>query len=504
MKSFWVQIANQLHRQRPVHHRPFDELAILELRGAILRCLKMLSKWSGKPGTDPQPVKWMELDTSSDALLDGETRVVSWVWFLEDGMHVICVVEDTIVQVWNLVSQQRVASFYAGGTLQRACKYVDSKKLLVAGSVSIVDADFNSKDVFKVWEYQWDNSSDVRAMVEMTIPVEATFTFITGEFAGLVYTDSPEFVDRPSWQPGYSDDLNILVLDLQRPSIVLNCFTPLSIFDQSHTQNLRKNLFRMVRSPDHIHLHFGETLDFLLYTYSLETITTLLTQQTRPHNHDDPRILLPPTCKTSFQLSDDQSQELPNGLWTSLGDSCLWDGRRVGFLSGIYRTVGEERQHVLTLSALSIEKVGTPPLQDKLSMTERTVPYSRSLVYVRPQEYDAGHTPDGYWLMSQPNWAKSAIWTLAPSGNRLQVEYLVVGRFPDVPLDGAMEKAASVDESEDKEVSASPFSRGDSVVINITKWIEAGQRVYDLDLDDCQGRVGLGLANGRALILEFV
>ncbi|KAG8832239.1 hypothetical protein FRC17_001687 [Serendipita sp. 399] len=423
LKSFWVRMAIHLHCQRPVHHRPFDELSIPDLRHAILRSLRMASKWSGKPGTDSSPVRWIELDTADDELMDGERRAVSWVWFLEDGEHIICVIEDAMVQVWNLASRQLVTSFNAGGTLQRA-------------------------------------------------------------------------------------------LNIERPSIVLHCFTPLDMFDPDRREGLRSNFFRMVRTPEHIHLHFGDTLDFLLYTYSLGTISTLLARQTQPHDHNNPRILLPPTFKTTFHLSKEQSQGLPNASWTSLGDSCLWDGGRVGFLSGAYQTVGTDRQHILTLSALSIGEGDLPRVRDVVATTSRVEPYSRPLVYIRPNEYDAGHTPDGYWLMSQPNWAKSAIWALAPSGDRRQIKYLVVGQFPDVSSEDIIEESAAMSEGEERRASSSSSgsiggsapvrSRGHTVEIDVSPWIEAGQRVYDLDLDDCHGRVGLGLANGKALILEFV
>jgi hypothetical protein len=66
--------------------------------------------------------------------LPAESRAVTWLWFLEDGIHLTCVVGNTVVQLWNLPGNKPILSFDVGGGLMRASQYSDKDHFVFAGS----------------------------------------------------------------------------------------------------------------------------------------------------------------------------------------------------------------------------------------------------------------------------------------------------------------------------------------------------------------------------------
>jgi hypothetical protein len=135
VKSFWLSCAKLLAQRRRVHFLPLEELDIPQLRTAIIHTLKLDLKWSGT--VDPSPVRSIEIDpTSHTTGLPVESQAVTWVWFLDDGIHLTCIVGDTIVQVWNLHDNRPILSFSVDGTLVRASQYSDKDHFVMVGSVN--------------------------------------------------------------------------------------------------------------------------------------------------------------------------------------------------------------------------------------------------------------------------------------------------------------------------------------------------------------------------------
>jgi hypothetical protein len=123
-----------LSKRRKVHNQPLDQLELPNLRKAIFHTLKLDNKWSGKEDIDPGPVRAITLDTTLYSSLDKKS--VTWAWFLEDGEHIICVVDDRRVQIWHIPSNRPVLLFGVRGHMLRASKYIDGDEFVLAASVS--------------------------------------------------------------------------------------------------------------------------------------------------------------------------------------------------------------------------------------------------------------------------------------------------------------------------------------------------------------------------------
>jgi hypothetical protein len=110
-------------------------LDIKELRIRVLQTLKLDHKWSGDDAINQTPLNKIELDTTKvqpDALA---SRAVTWAWFLEDGNHILCVVEDMLVQLWHIHARRLVVAFETDGQMIRASKYMDKDCFVLATSI---------------------------------------------------------------------------------------------------------------------------------------------------------------------------------------------------------------------------------------------------------------------------------------------------------------------------------------------------------------------------------
>jgi hypothetical protein len=130
-----------LQQRRRVHYLPLQQLDTLQLRTAIFHTLKLDLKWCGREDIDPSPARCLQIDTTLPNRPAAEGRAVTWVWFLEDGIHLICIVEDTVVQLWNLPSNKRALTFDVGGKLTYVSHYSDKDHLLIAGNVDPYEVD---------------------------------------------------------------------------------------------------------------------------------------------------------------------------------------------------------------------------------------------------------------------------------------------------------------------------------------------------------------------------
>lgn len=117
-----------------MHRLPLEQLSIPELRSAILRALKLDLKWRGGNG-NPSPLRCLELDTTKHNVPAMESQAVTWAWFLDDGVHIVCVVEDRLLQLWHLPSNKPLFIVHVGGRLYRASKYIDQKYFVLVASV---------------------------------------------------------------------------------------------------------------------------------------------------------------------------------------------------------------------------------------------------------------------------------------------------------------------------------------------------------------------------------
>ena len=130
--------AKKLQHRRRVHYLPLESLDIPQLRRAVFHTLRLDLKWSGREGVDPSPLNCVRIVPILYA--PGrplEKQTVTWVWFLEDGEHLTCVVEDEVVQLWNLPRNEPVLSFNVGGTLVRASQYFDEEHFVFAASIDV-------------------------------------------------------------------------------------------------------------------------------------------------------------------------------------------------------------------------------------------------------------------------------------------------------------------------------------------------------------------------------
>lgn len=135
-KVFWIECAQNLQRRRKVHHRPVHLLDTAELRSSVFHALKLDLKWSGAEGIDPSPVRRIDLDTTQLHIEPLESGAVTWAWFLEDGVHILCIVDDILVQLWHIPSQRLIMAFRTKGQLIRASKYMDEHYFVLSASVS--------------------------------------------------------------------------------------------------------------------------------------------------------------------------------------------------------------------------------------------------------------------------------------------------------------------------------------------------------------------------------
>src|SRR5277367_1498710 len=102
LKVFWIRCAMNLQRRRRVHRLPFEQLSIPKLRTSIIRTLRLDLKWNIGSNNDPRPIRRVDLEAAKYCPASIEKQAVTWVWFLDDGLHIVCVVDDTLIQLWHL------------------------------------------------------------------------------------------------------------------------------------------------------------------------------------------------------------------------------------------------------------------------------------------------------------------------------------------------------------------------------------------------------------------
>ena len=133
LKAFWLTGAKMLSQKRQLHFSPLEKLDIPQLRRAIIRTIKLESKWSGCETADSSPLRCLQVDTTMPSI--DENQAITWTWFLHDGVHIICVIGDVRVQLWHLPSNKLVFSFHVGGTLTQASQSCTEDYYLFVGSV---------------------------------------------------------------------------------------------------------------------------------------------------------------------------------------------------------------------------------------------------------------------------------------------------------------------------------------------------------------------------------
>jgi hypothetical protein len=143
-KAFWIQCAMNLQRRRRVHRLPLQQLSIPELRTSVIRTLRLDIKWRVGGNDDPRPIRRIELEAAKYCPSSMEKQAVTWAWFLDDGIHIVCVIDDKLIQLWHLPTNKPVFIVKAGGRLVRASKFIDQKYFILVAStlVESVDDDY--------------------------------------------------------------------------------------------------------------------------------------------------------------------------------------------------------------------------------------------------------------------------------------------------------------------------------------------------------------------------
>lgn len=123
-----------------MHYLPLEELDLPQLRRAVFHTLRLELKWSGRENIDPSPLRCVQITPLSHTTArPPEKQAVTWVWFLEDGLHLTCVIDDEIVQLWNLPRNEPILTFDVCGTLVRASQYSEKDHFVIAASIDVRD-----------------------------------------------------------------------------------------------------------------------------------------------------------------------------------------------------------------------------------------------------------------------------------------------------------------------------------------------------------------------------
>lgn len=384
------------------------------------------------------------------------------------------------------------------------------------------------KRAFKVWRYEWgseQSTQNVLPFIDIPIPVEATFTFITQYLTGFVFIqDERTLSDAP-----YSDDVNIWVINWWEPSNILQCYTPLSIFGPEHAEQCRDDTFRMTRFTNRLVMHFETTRSIDAYFYDLDPLRDILKHHATEREDDAYRVRVDPVERITYKLASEIDDGLPNDTpWATWGDSSLWDGKRVGLLSQNVKWGDEDWVAIITLSVLNPNLAHVvDPGSDSLDRIQHShAEFTRPVVYIRPGEYTFSKTSDYHALVSQPAASKNAVWALAHHDSDRQIQALVLAQFPseyynddvyhtsdrNVAYDECSpdtrpqlpEPETTLGNFEDSSTSTPVKAKGKVLMIDVTEWLPIEEVAEDIDLDDVYGRVALGMKSGKVMILEFI
>jgi hypothetical protein len=379
-----------------------------------------------------------------------------------------------------------------------------------------------------VWKYEWGTDRSHQndpPLIEIPIPVDATFTFITQEWTGFIFVQS----GQTSLPANNSGNLNIWILDWWDASKILRCYTPLAVFGEEHAEQCRQDTFRMTRFSNRLIMHFEATHSIDGYFYELTSFSSLFESRATPIKSEASWTRINPQQRITYSLAVDGNDGLPKDTrWATWGDSSLWDGRRLGLLS---QNVKMDHGCWMAVIALSILDPDTAHLVEsgvdgEYGIRRFHAEFTRPVVYVRPEDYKFSKTSDYHALVSQPAASKSVVWALTHQESNHQIQLLVLTHFPsehcdddeshfsdhDVAYDGystdtrpqVTEPVTEPETSNDQDESTPLKPKGDVLMIDVTDWIPFDETTEDIDLDDVYGRVALGMKSGKVIILEFV
>ncbi|CCA70579.1 hypothetical protein PIIN_04516 [Serendipita indica DSM 11827] len=475
------------------------------------RGLRLERKWSGAPEVDPSPIRRIVLDTTQHHVVGARDIAVTWIWFLDDGKHVLCVIDDRIIQLWNIPVNRMLVCFFVGGELERAAKHIVGDHILIAGSVSL-EEDGVHVDRFRVWKLEineFPTEEEPTRLIDIIVPQRTEFTMVTDTFAGAVYLDSPSSAKRSDLHPNYSDDLHMILIDLDSSSRYVQAYTPLRYFDK-HETNLRMDHFRITKSETRMYVHITTgTMDLVTYAYDFQQLAAALPTM----GPQRPKLVIKPYLLVHYSLPPHLSalfNEPTCGFW---GDSCLWNRRQIGMFGAFSQINSESTINELgiTLSVLGLDhedQIAT--VQDKLDVRHEV--YDMPVIYVIPEHYIMSRTPDAFVLVGQPKKSRSVAWAMTDRDSDRQITTLAISHFSTktIPDSGDEDVRMRLDGDTapphpmDHHPSQVSMNRGQVILIDTENWILDSEEIHDMDLDDFHGRVGVGAGNGKALILEFV
>jgi hypothetical protein len=374
---------------------------------------------------------------------------------------------------------------------------------------------------FNVWRQKLapcPTDVENQPLISITIPVDASFVIITDTMAGLLYVSSANEcnVDDTDGliQTG---DLCFIMVDWHDPSKVVRFFTPAITFGPDNYHRCQQENFRTVRTPGNLILHFESTLVIHAYSYDLAHFHECVASGFRYRNP----IRVDPTLEIIYKFDyKEDAGGLPSTFWRPWGDACLWDKRRIGLLSQCLKPMEDGPHLLVAMSILDIQSESSLPAAECSRRTRIETKFTRPLIHISFDRLT--RTPEHHILVSQPKGSKNVLWALTYNeGDDTRISRLALGQFPSMDEDDQYNRgerpATSLtlrgNESESESNAASGIAydhdapvtqRGEIINIDVAKWIPEGETPMDIDLDDCLGRVALGMKSGKVLILEFV
>lgn len=514
VKAFWLICAKELQRRRRVHYLPLEQLDIPQLRKAVFHTLRLDSKWSGREDVDPSPLRCVEIAPLSYApARPSEKQAVTWVWFLEDGMHLTCVVDDEVVQLWNLQRNKPILSFDVCGTLVRASQYSDKDHFVVAASVDTPrgDDEANVEPTFVVWKYRWDTPDVVHQLLPCAthpLPVHPTSICLTGGVAGAVYatdTINPELINKEKDPLGY---LTFLLVEWNGSCVFSRRFTPLSFFGVPHAEQWRSDMAHCVRNASHFVIIFESVMNVEVYAYDWHLFEHYNVQQVLlGMDIPDPRLVYP-RLKVAYALGPEHSPGWhTHRMQHSWSQPCLlWDGIRVGILG--YFVSLETHKSFITLSVLDLQPIiAYESARPNYGLQQE---YHRRFVDNGVTGHSSYTTTDNRFLGSQPRYATNTVWAVRNVDQPPAMVGLAFGRFSLDISAGVVDALATetgivaLDEPVEELEGYDLRPQQKVAYINMPSSLPTTERAEDIDLDDRLGKVAFGMESGKVFILEFV
>ncbi|KIM30881.1 hypothetical protein M408DRAFT_21703 [Serendipita vermifera MAFF 305830] len=514
IKAFWLKIARMLQQSRPlplVHPLSLEGLDIPELRTTIIRALRLESKWSGREGTDPSPLKCMEIEPAAHTPgHSGDDRRITWVRLLHDGIHMSCAFVDEVVQLWHLPSNKLILTFDTGGTLVKASQNTTKDHWMLVGTVDMGV----EEDMLCLWKYSWSASEVTEGLVPVAshlIPGRVDCVFNVNGLAGLAYIATE--LDE-SFTQHEADEYGFLVFqtaEWELPSRPLRRFTPLGYFPDNHAMRARDDLTLFGRNSLYMIVGFDYLTRTTVYAYDMHLFNDF-------SNWEDPAQVVYPHIKVEYELHPEDARRWQSSGLALAWSQCTmsWNNSSIGTLGfyQLFSLTGEERCF-LSVSTLSLSPLAAHDESGAASPEE----YRRCLIGAETSDKVFCNTERGHLFVCRLGlYGINCVWPLSHPGTHA-IKEVVIARFFsgdqtqisfkdssfDIEVHSQEHEPPVASESSSTGIDNSDLGVGGTVVnINVESWISRSEIAEDICLDDRHGRVAIGTSSGKVLIFDFL